>query len=151
MKVTEPLLLSGTVRLASKNGLWFVNKFKFDYSNESETMDNRKTSLSIIHSETWSQFTICTSPTMNLVCPAPLLPTIILFNYIVFQRFSVGIWKRNRTLVWTRIDPWIFRWHTFEHWCGQGFALSVLNSGNEYRTTIVYIPVSAFQTAALPR
>ena len=51
MKVTEPLLLSGTVRLASKNGLWFVNKFKFDYSNESETMDNRKTSLSIIHSE----------------------------------------------------------------------------------------------------
>ena len=52
MKVTEPLLLSGTVRLASKNGLWFVNKFKFDYSNESETMDNRKTSLSIIHSET---------------------------------------------------------------------------------------------------
>lgn len=52
MKVTEPLLLSGTVRLASKNGLWFVNKFKFDYSNESETMNNRKTSLSIIHSET---------------------------------------------------------------------------------------------------
>ena len=41
MKVTEPLLLSGTVRLASKNGLWFVTKFKFDYSNESETMDNR--------------------------------------------------------------------------------------------------------------
>ena len=52
MKVTEQLLLSGTVRLASKNGLWFVTKFKFDYSNESETMDNRKTSLSIIHSET---------------------------------------------------------------------------------------------------
>ena len=50
MKVTEPLLLSGTVRLASKNGL--VTKFKFDYSIESETMDNRKTSLSIIHSET---------------------------------------------------------------------------------------------------
>ena len=37
MKVTEQLLLSGTVRLASKNRLWFVNKFKFDYSNESET------------------------------------------------------------------------------------------------------------------
>jgi len=37
MKVTVQLLLSGTVGLASKNGLWFVNKFKFDYSSESET------------------------------------------------------------------------------------------------------------------
>ena len=97
----------------------------------------------------------------HLICPPPpppkkkmclgLLPTLILFNSIVFECFSVGSRKRIRTVAWTRIDRWVFRWHTFEHWCRQGFALSVFHSGNEYYTTIVYIPVSAFQTTVLPR
>ena len=33
-----------------------------------------------------------------------LLPTLTLFNSIVFERFSVGSRKRIRTVVWTRID-----------------------------------------------
>ena len=33
-----------------------------------------------------------------------LLPTLILFNSIVFECFSVGSRKRIRTVAWTRID-----------------------------------------------
>ena len=33
-----------------------------------------------------------------------LLPTLILFNSIAFECFSVGSRKRIRTVAWTRID-----------------------------------------------